>query len=161
MSTFGVYGNNYTCELTEDLPVNPQEPYSETKAFSEEITYNFNRKNFITTSIRLAMVFGWSPQMRFDFLVNTLIKNAVENKEINILGGKQIRPQIHISDVSKILIKLIQEKKEKISGEIYNLGSINKSVEDISAEINSSLEYKIDLVIKPPRKKENSFVFKL
>lgn len=158
MSTFGVYGYDYTCELTENLAVNPQEPYSETKAETEVIADSYNSDNFTVTNIRLAMVFGRSPQMRFDFLVNTLIKNAIENKELTILGGNQIRPQIHISDVARALLTLLSTDKEKISGQTLNLGTLNKTVLQIANEIKENLSEEITLNLKEQRQEENSFV---
>ncbi len=158
MSTFGVYGTGYAIPLTEDIPLNPEEPYSETKAQTEQIANGFNSGTFITTNIRLAMVFGWSPQMRFDFLVNTLIKDAIEKKSITILGGQQIRPQIHILDVSRVLIGLLKTEREKIAGQTFNLGTINKTLQEIVDEIATGSTEKININYKEVRSKEHSFI---
>jgi len=158
MSTFGVYGNEYKCELTENLQINPQEPYSENKAQTEIITNKYNSADFLTMNIRLAMVFGLSPQMRFDFLVNTLIKTAVEKKELTIIGGKQRRPQIQIKDAVDYLTKIINADREKISGQTFNLGTINPSVEEMAEEIKNTAKFKVKINYLPEQKLENSFV---
>ncbi|MHA1381940.1 MAG: NAD-dependent epimerase/dehydratase family protein [Candidatus Helarchaeota archaeon] len=69
-STFGVYGNQYKFPITENLKVNPVDPYSISKSEGEKILKELNSSQFTTTSLRIAMVYGVSPRMRFDFIVN-------------------------------------------------------------------------------------------
>lgn len=158
MSTFGVYGNNYNCELTEDLPVNPTEPYSESKAETEIIANSYSSSFFTTINIRLAMAFGWSPQMRFDFLVNTMIKYAIDKKELTIFGGKQRRPQINIEDATNYLTQIIEANKQKVNKQTFNLGTINPSVIEIAREISKTATFNIKINYLPEKELENSFV---
>ena len=156
-STFGVYGNNYTVPLIEGLAPNPCEPYSYSKLKAEQILKQQDGPGFCTVGLRLAMVFGWSPQMRFDFIVNRLTKDALENGIIGIMGGGQRRPQIHIEDVCSLFMMMLEIDSAKINGEIFNAGSINPSLHEIAHEITNELQSSVLIENLPAREDENSF----
>ncbi len=157
-STFGVYGYNYKVPLTEDLPADPQEPYSESKLAAEQILAGLNNPHFTTVSLRLAMVYGYAPNMRLDFLVNQLIYNAISTGQLDILGGDQIRPQIHIEDVGRYFIQLLDCSKDLVAGRVFNAVGFNKSVNQIAVEIQQVLGDKVQLNRFPPRDGEHSFI---
>ncbi len=157
-STFGVYGNKYKQALTENLPVNPAEPYSISKAKSEIIAKQFNSDFFTTTSIRSAMVCGVSPRMRFDFIVNKLTYKALSENKISIWGGQQRRPQIHIDDITDYFIELLEAPSCLIAGEIFNAGGQNVSLMDIAEVIKNILGQNIKIEILPYRANEESFI---
>ena len=70
--------------------------------------------------VRPATVCGLSPRMRLDVAVNMLTVQALQNKKITVLGGEQIRPNIHIDDLAA-LYKFFVEAEESKNG-IYNAG---------------------------------------
>jgi nucleoside-diphosphate-sugar epimerase len=155
-STMGVYGNKYSIPLKEDLPLDPIDPYSESKAAGEEIIRSENSDCFTTTSLRLAMVYGYSPSMRYDFIVNRLTLDAIEKKQITIMGGEQKRPQVYIDDLSGIFLEFLLADKSLISDEAYNVVGVNPTIEEISTIIRQKLP---DTEIKklPLRNNEDSF----
>ena len=154
-STIGVYGNKYSEPLTEKLGLNPVDPYSESKAIGEEILMKTSYADFVTCSLRIAMVYGLSIVTRFDFLVNQLVKIAVENGKINIIGGKQKRPQIHVQDVTDFYLNLINIDSSLISGKSFNVVSANPSVNELTHIIKNFLpEAKICYF---PNENEDSF----
>ena len=155
-STIGVYGNKYTKPFEENFKLNPIDPYSESKAIGEEILYKSTNANFITCSLRIAMVYGLSVNTRFDFLVNNLVKIAYKNGEVSVLGGQQKRPQIHVQDISDYFLKLITIDAALISGKSFNAVSSNPSVNDLTQIIRRHLpKTKINLLIA--RENEDSF----
>ena len=156
-STFGVYGNDYHCPLTEELPLNPAEVYSKSKANGEALLERYNSDDFITVSLRLAMVYGFSPRMRFDFIVNRLILDALQTGRITILGGTQKRPQIHIQDVAEYFIELLKAPPKKISGQTFNAGGENISLGELADTILMHLEEPVEVQFKPVRANENTF----
>ena len=79
--------------------------------------------------IRPATVCGVSPRMRLDLTVNVLTYNGTKNKKMDVFGGKQIRPNIHINDMVGIYCFLL---KNKIPTGIYNAGFENMSVISIA-----------------------------
>ena len=66
-------------------------------------------ENFYPTILRNGTVFGYSPKMRFDLIVNLMTKHAAKDKKVFVLGGgKQWRPNVHVKDVSKAFIKCLE-----------------------------------------------------
>lgn len=155
-STFGVYGNKYSGALTEDLRLDPVDPYSESKAKCEEILSMANDNNFVTCSLRIAMVFGLSILTRFDFLVNQLVKIAIDSGKINIIGGSQRRPQVHVQDVTDYYLNLITTEPSFISGKCFNVVSSNPSLNEITQTIQKFLP-KTNISLSPGREDEDSF----
>lgn len=155
-STFGVYGNQCFSPFTEDHNLNPVDPYSESKAIGEKILFELSDANFVTCSIRIAMVYGISILTRFDFLVNQLVTIAIKNGEISIVGGDQIRPQVHVQDVSDAFLKLISIDSQLISGKSFNLVSENPSIIELAALISRLLPQTIVNVL-PKKINEDSF----
>src|SRR5659263_470270 len=121
-STCSVYGAS-TDILTEESTLNPVSLYAETKLKTEQGILSLVDNNFSPCILRLATVYGASPRMRFDLVVNTFIVKAINEGNISIFGGSQWRPNIHVQDVSSAFIACIEAPIEKIKGEIFNAGS--------------------------------------
>ena len=67
--------------------------------------------NFETVIVRPATVCGYAKRQRLDVVVNILTNLAFNKRRIKVLGGNQLRPNIHIKDMSRIYIKLIDQKR--------------------------------------------------
>jgi nucleoside-diphosphate-sugar epimerase len=91
------YGNAQGEWCTEDTPMNPISAYGETKVMAEKIA--LSREN--TISFRLATVFGMSPRMRLDLLVNDFVYRAVKDKFIVLFESHFKRNYIHVRDVAR------------------------------------------------------------
>lgn len=83
--------------------------------------------------IRPATVCGYSPRMRLDVSVNMLTMQALTNKRITVFGGDHVRPNIHIQDITDLVLFFI-EQGEKVQG-IYNAGFENISIMDIAKKV--------------------------
>ena len=138
-STMGVYGNKYSGELFEDFKTAPVDPYSESKAICEQSVKEAGDSDFITTSLRIAMVYGRGPKIKFDFLVNSLCFDAVEKGVLNIVGGHQRRPQIYIDDLCEIFILLLSCDTELIAGEVFNAVESSPSLSEIVFNVKEKL----------------------
>ena len=114
-SGYGVSIDGKPC--TEETPLNPVSIYGRTKVEAEKII--MSRTNSI--SLRLATVFGFSPRMRLDLLVNDFVFRAFYEKSILIFEGHFKRNYIHIQDVTDALIYCIENFK-KMRSNVYNLG---------------------------------------
>ena len=135
--------------LTEKSLVNPQSYYARIKLFSEKCLMNITNENFNPTILRLGTVFGKSHRQRFDLVVNTFSKSAHINKELNIFGGDQWRPNIHVSDVSKCIIHLLKDRSGKSFNKIFNLSNnnLNLKINDLAKKVSKvfkNSELKID-----------------
>lgn len=155
-STFGVYGNKYNQLLTEDLKPKPVDPYSESKLKCENLLINYTNKDFITCSLRSAMVFGLSPNIRIEFLVNKLTEIALESGKITVQGGDQKRPQVHVSDLANVFVKLIEINPNKIKVPTYNVVCCNPSVLEIAMAVKNILTDTVINILEK-RQKEDSF----
>jgi len=114
-SGYGVGQEGVFC--TEKTPLNPISTYGKTKVEAEAII--LERENSI--SFRLATVFGMSPRMRLDLLVNDFTYRAVKDGFIVIFEGHFKRNYIHIRDVARAFIHGI-DNFETMKGEAYNVG---------------------------------------
>ncbi|MGH2279037.1 NAD-dependent epimerase/dehydratase family protein [Aliarcobacter sp. ERUVET-7] len=114
-SGYGIGQDGVYC--TEETPLNPISTYGKTKVEAEEII--LQRENSI--SFRLATVFGMSPRMRLDLLVNDFTYRAVKDGFIVVFEGHFKRNYIHIRDVARAFIHGI-DNFDTMKGEAYNVG---------------------------------------
>ena len=103
-------------------------------------------KHLNTTIIRPATVCGLSKRLRLDVTVNMLTYQAYKNKLITVLGGSQIRPNVHIIDLCNIFLHFLLTKKS-YNNQIFNAGFENLSIIDIAKKIKARTNCKIQ--IKP------------
>jgi len=122
-SSCSVYGTQDGQEqlLTESSPLNPVSHYARIKTMSEKALFSQLNYFFSPTILRLATVCGPSYRNRFDLVVNTFARNAYFSGEIKINGGDQWRPNIHVDDVSKAIVKIIEAPISKVEKQIFNL----------------------------------------
>lgn len=114
-SGYGIGEKDKAC--TEDSPLNPLSLYGETKVKAERIC--LDRGNAIT--FRLATVFGVSPRMRMDLLVNDFVYRAVMDKSAVLFEGHFKRNYIHVRDIAKVFSHGI-ENFGTMKDKPYNVG---------------------------------------
>ena len=136
-SSGSVYGIKDEEKVTEDLPLVPISTYNKTKMIAEKVFSSY--EPFMKVhSIRPATVCGMYPRMRLDVAVNLLTFQALTKQQITVLGGKQIRPNIHIDDICESYIHLIKNADIIPSGP-YNAGFENMAIIDIAKLIQSKI----------------------
>ena len=114
------------------MSLEPLTDYSKYKVDCEVILKKYVSENFTPIVIRPATVCGYSPRQRLDVVVNILTNLAYHKRSVSVFGGKQLRPNIHINDMTKAYEALIDAPKSKVSGEIFNVGYENRSVLDLA-----------------------------
>lgn len=114
-SGYGIGAKGVAC--TEDSPLNPISLYGETKVQAEQVV--LDRGNSIT--FRLATVFGVSPRMRIDLLVNDFVYRAVYDRTVVLFEGHFKRNYIHVRDVAKVFVWGI-EHFDAMKNRPYNVG---------------------------------------
>jgi nucleoside-diphosphate-sugar epimerase len=139
-SSGSVYGIKREKKVTENLDLFPISTYNKTKMIAERVFLSFSNKIKVHC-IRPATVCGYSPKMRLDLTVNLLTFQALKKKKITILGGNQIRPNIHIDDLIEVFNFFI--KNNKIKSGCYNAGFENYSVLQIAKKIAKIVPCKI------------------
>jgi nucleoside-diphosphate-sugar epimerase len=122
-SSCSVYGAAEETLLNEESSLNPVSLYARMKIESEKSILELKDNSFSPTIFRLATVFGDSPRMRFDLVTNLFTAKAIKEGKITIFGGDQWRPHVHVNDVAKAILLVLESPLDKVSGEIFNLGS--------------------------------------
>jgi nucleoside-diphosphate-sugar epimerase len=131
-SSSSVYGVKKAQNVNEEMNLEPITDYSRFKADCEKILLKYLSKDFIPIIIRPATVCGYSPRQRLDVVVNILTNLAFHKKEISVFGGDQLRPNIHIHDMVRAYISLIEAEKKLVSGQIFNAGFENQTVNELA-----------------------------
>jgi nucleoside-diphosphate-sugar epimerase len=128
VSTQSIYGiSNTEDELDEYSSVkNPQTAYAKTKWLAEQELKNLEDNDFAITYVRPSTVFGWSPRLRTDIVFNNLLLNGLKYGKIEVHSdGTPWRPIIHINDLSRFILNVLEAPKGKIAGKAFNVGVLN------------------------------------
>ncbi|MDO8265159.1 MAG: NAD-dependent epimerase/dehydratase family protein [Candidatus Parcubacteria bacterium] len=138
-STCSVYGQNPSPDekLTENSPLNPVSLYAETKIRCERAILGAMDENFSPIILRMATLYGYSSNMRFDLAVNFLTARAMFDKKMTIFGGEQWRPWLHLKDAAQVYITCLKKPLEDVRGQILNVLSENYRVFEVGNIINS------------------------
>lgn len=115
----------------EDSPLTPLSLYAQTKIAAEKNLLLLGDNTFTISIIRLATIFGLSPKMRFNLLINEMVRDAFFGKIISLYKENAWRPYTHIQDAADALILLLEAEKEKISQQIFNVGTENYRKKDL------------------------------
>lgn len=109
-STCSVYGEGRDEILTENSPVRPLSLYAETRRNAElGLLELAGQGTFRPILLRFGTVYGLSPRMRFDLVVNLLTLHAVRRGRVSIFGGSQWRPFVHVHDIARALMMAMVE----------------------------------------------------
>jgi nucleoside-diphosphate-sugar epimerase len=129
-STDSCYGTREGELLDESSALRPISLYAELKARTEEeVLAPKPQNNFCPVVLRLATVYGQAPRMRFDLAVNLLTREATLKGRAKIFSGEQWRPLVHVSDVARAFRLVLEAPPEKISGQVFNVGSNHQNLQ--------------------------------
>jgi len=130
----------------EDGPKNEQESitplghYATSKHNAEIKLLELADKNFCVVIFRKATVLGYSPNMRFDLVVNAMVRSVLKNGYIRVYcKGFQWRPLINIDDVARAYYKTLTAPKQNIARQIFNIGFGNFRVRDITSLVQETM----------------------
>lgn len=125
-STYSNYGLSENGKpVTEETLLNPQSLYAETKIASEEFLLSQKDSVCAPLLFRFATLYGISPRTRFDLIVNQFVLEAFTKRELIIYQRGYSRSFVHIRDVVRGVIMGLEAEKEKIRGQVFNLGTEN------------------------------------
>ena len=149
-SSSSVYGVKSVPNVTEDMSLEPLTDYSAFKAECERILFKYVSDDFICTVLRPATVCGYAPRQRLDVVVNILTNLAYRTGKVKVMGGDQMRPNIHIEDMVRAYLLVLTSPREKIQGETFNVGYHNHTVMQLGKMVQSlvSKHRPVDLVIE-------------
>jgi len=146
-SSSSVYGVKDVTSVTEDLELEPLTDYSKYKALCEEILFKYSSDDFSTVAVRPATVCGYSERLRLDVVVNILTNYAANKNMVKVFGGSQKRPNIHIDDMVRCYLLLLEVDSNKIQKEVFNVGGENHTVLELANIIASEANVE-DIIVE-------------
>lgn len=157
-SSCSMYGAAATDDLLdESAPLRPLTPYAESKVRAEEALWELADEDFCVTAMRNATVFGVSPRLRLDIVLNNLAGWAVTTGSIRLLSdGTSWRPLVHVRDVARVVEVLLSAPREKVCRQAFNVGSNEQNyairdLADVIAEITGCDTHFADTAERDPR----------
>ena len=154
-SSASVYGIKEVPDVTEDLTLDPLTLYARYKVATEKALAELLDEQFCGVSVRAATVCGYSPRLRLDLTINILTHHALTSGEIRVFGGEQLRPNIHIQDLTDFYRSLVELDRDVIQGKAFNVVRRNSSVMALAEMIRDKLEGDLSIKIVPTEDKRS------
>jgi nucleoside-diphosphate-sugar epimerase len=139
-----------SCSLYDGLPpgmhdetaeIQPRAAYATSKRYGEEALLKLADEGLTPVLLRNGTVYGWSPRMRFDLVVNTFVKDALLNGKLNLHGGGWMwRPLVDVRDVSDAMIAAYEAPAEKVKGEIFNVLHSNYQIRELAMLVAGTVQ---------------------
>ena len=137
-SSCSLYGAHGNAPLDESAEFHPVTPYGESKVLSERDLHDLADDDFTPTYLRNATAFGMSPRLRGDLVVNNLTGFAAATGKVMMKSdGTPWRPLVHVEDISRAFVAVLEAPREAVHAEAFNVGqtSENYQVRDVAAMV--------------------------
>lgn len=137
-SSCSIYGSGANAALTEEDSFNPLTAYARSKVETEFAVQKLADDRFSPIYMRNATVYGYSPRIRVDLVVNNLTGWAVSTHQVKLLSdGRAWRPLLHVEDMSQAFLKALEAPREAIHNQAFNVGNEedNWQIRDIAERV--------------------------
>jgi nucleoside-diphosphate-sugar epimerase len=125
----------------EDADIQPRAAYATSKRYGEEKLLELVDDGLCPVILRNGTVYGWSPRMRFDLVVNTFVKDALVNGRLKLHGGGWMwRPLVDVRDCADAMIAAYEAPAEKVRGEIFNVVHSNYQIRELAMIVAGSVQ---------------------
>lgn len=125
-STCSNYGVSSSDSLADETtPLYPLSLYAETKIAAEDGLLDITDASFGVTILRFATLFGLSPKMRFNLLINEMVRDALFGRDVLLYKEEAWRPFAHTADAARAIIATLDAGRKKVSGQVFNIGTDN------------------------------------
>jgi nucleoside-diphosphate-sugar epimerase len=119
-----MYGMSTASVVTEESPLDPKTEYARSKVIAEQGISKLADDHFSPSFLRNGTIYGISPRMRFDTVLNDLVGTAVTTKQVKLFSdGKPWRPVIHVQDVARAFLAVLQAPIEDVHNQAFNTGA--------------------------------------
>jgi nucleoside-diphosphate-sugar epimerase len=139
-----------SCSLYDGMPpgmhdetadIQPRAAYATSKRYGEQRLLEMADEGLCPVLLRNGTVYGYSPRMRFDLVVNTFAKDALLNGRLLLHGGGWMwRPLVDVRDVSDAMIAAYEAPAEKVRGEIFNVLHSNYQIRELAMLVAGSVQ---------------------
>ena len=136
---YGATSNNI---VNENSKLKPSTEYAKSKVKSEIFLSKLADKSFSPVFLRNGTIYGFSPRMRLDTVLNNFMAQAYSNNKIDIYGdGLPFRPVVHVDDVCNLIIKIIEIDRGRIHNQAFNIGDekLNYQIKDLAYAVKKLL----------------------
>jgi nucleoside-diphosphate-sugar epimerase len=148
-----MYGSANTLVVTEESPLDPKTEYARSKVKAERAITAMADKNFSPVFIRNGTIYGVSPRMRFDTVLNDLVGSAATTGKVVVHSdGKPWRPVMHVQDVARYFQAMLEAPVEKIHNQAFNAGAneLNHQIIELAQiAVQTVPGCKLEMVPKP------------
>jgi len=139
-----------SCSLYDGLPpgmhdesaaIAPHGAYATSKRYGEEALLELIDRGLCPVMLRNGTVYGYSPRMRYDLVVNTFVKDALLEERLLLHGGGWMwRPLVDVRDVSDAMIAAFEAPDELVRGEVFNVLHSNYQIRELAMLVAGSVQ---------------------
>ena len=148
-SSSSVYGIKNEAEVTEDLALEPLTDYSKYQGDVRRGSRAGARAGFHGRHAAAGDRVRIRAAARLDLTVNILTSHAINNGRITVFGGEQLRPNLHVEDMTDLYLQLLEAPDETINGKTWNAGYHNLKVREIADMVRNEVGKNVDIVVTP------------
>jgi nucleoside-diphosphate-sugar epimerase len=134
-SSASVYGIADERPVDETSPLKPITVYGETKQHSEELVRSAAGGAMTAVALRPAALYGYAPRQRLDLTVNLLTSHAVNRGGVEVFGGEQLRPTLHVADLCDLLLSALDRPAHESGMRVFNAARENAAVSEIAQRV--------------------------
>jgi nucleoside-diphosphate-sugar epimerase len=125
----------------EGAPIEPRGAYATSKRYGEEKLLGLMERGLCPVILRNGTVYGHSPRMRFDLVVNTFVKDALLQERLLLHGGGWMwRPLVDIRDCADAMILALEAPDELVRGELFNVVHSNYQIRELAMLVAGSVQ---------------------
>jgi nucleoside-diphosphate-sugar epimerase len=145
--------------LNEESAVNPITAYGIANRSAERGVLPLSGPDFCVTVLRYGSLFGMSPRMRFDLVLNAMTLSLFRSHAITVEGGDKWRPILHVTDAASAFATVLAAQSAAVNGHIFNVGatSQNYTILELANIIRLAIDPSTLVHTKPDTNDHRSF----
>jgi nucleoside-diphosphate-sugar epimerase len=125
----------------EESDVKPRAAYAVSNHEAERILLELADDRFCPVILRQGTVYGWSPRMRYDLVVNTFVRDAIGKGVLTVhAGGEMWRPLVDVTDLCRVYIACVEAPDDKVHGKIFNVVGKNYRILELAHWVHEALK---------------------